>query len=186
MDNMNRTWTDVVNKALAALGRDLLPDLEQEGGDAQLAALMVPEAVSVCAGYYDWTFLRKVQRLTPDETPTGPFGYSFTLPSNAMRTVRIDTEGEDFFIMENKVCTSSPICTVTYQELPEGIVPSAPAWNAALVHYLTYLMAKSLTGNDNLVQQEYQLFMQWIDKARKDDRSWLPKGGAKWWGETDA
>lgn len=183
MDFYNRTWTDVVNKALASLGREMLQDIDQEGSDAELARLSLPEAVSICAGYFDWTFLRRQEALSPDNTTTGPFSYSYSLPSDAMRVTKVDTQEAEFFIMENKVCTDSEHCTVTYQALPEGVVTQAPFFTSAVVHYLTFLMAKSLTGNDALRQLEYQLWQEDILKAKRSDRAWLPKKGARWWTE---
>lgn len=183
MDFLNRTWTDVVNKALAALGRELIADMEQEGSDAEFARLFLPEAVSVCAGWFDWTFLRRSTSLAPDTVATGPFRYSYTLPSDAMRTTKVDVGEEEFFFMQNRVCTDSDTCRVTYQAIPSEPVANAPLWSAALVHYLTFLMGKSLTGNDALVQQEYNLFQACIEKARRDDRSWISRKGTTLWSE---
>lgn len=184
MNFATETWTAVANRALASLGREPLVDIDQEGSDAELVRQSLPEAVGVCAGWFDWSFLRTKAKLSKDASAyEEDFSYSYSLPSDAMRVQKIDTYGYGYMIYGNKICTESESCAVTYMKLPAGPIFSAPAWNAAVQHYLAFLLAKTLTGNEALMNMEYQLFNTWISNAMANDRAILEKTGEKWWGE---
>lgn len=184
MDFRNESWTTIANRALASIGRETLTDVESdEGSDAELVRQSLPEAVGVCAEWFDWSFLREQSLLRPDATPyDASYGFSYTFPAESVRTQGIELESR-YEILGGKICTDSPTCRVTYIRLPQEPVQGQPTWNTAVQHYLAFLLAKSLTGSDQIVSQEYQLFEKWIEKAMAHDRSYLRNKGERWWTE---
>lgn len=180
----NDQWTTVCNKALALLGRETLANYEtDESADAGLCRTFLPEAVGVASEYFDWTFLTRHQQISPDRQPSGPASYSFALPTDMARLSGVETEGAPFSIMSGKIHTDSPTCSVIYimqPSQPDGLPAS---FREAVIHYLAYLLAKPLSGNDALKNEELQLFNLWIEKAATDDRSWLSDRGEAWWTE---
>lgn len=177
-------WNNICNKALALLGRETLVNYEtDESADAELCRTFLPEAVGVAAEYFDWTFLTKHQELSPDTQSTGPASFSFTLPTDVARLSGVDTQGTSFSIMSGKVHSDSSSCTIIYIRQPSQPDGLPASFRQAVVHYLAYLLAKPLSGNDALKNEELQLFQLWIEKAATDDRSWLSDKGTAWWTE---
>lgn len=180
----NDQWNNICNKALALLGRETLANYEtDESADADLCRTFLPEAVGAAAEYFDWTFLTKWQSLSPDTQSTGPARYTYTLPEDMARLSGVDAGGVEFHIMSGKIHTDSASCTIRYIRRPSDPDGLPASFRQALVHYLAYLLAKPLSGNDALKQEEYQLWISWIEKAATDDRSWLSNRGEAWWTE---
>lgn len=180
----NDQWNDIVNRALALLGRETLANYEtDESADAGLARSFLSEAVSVCAEYFDWTFLRECTALSQDSHTSGPYNYAYTLPSDLSRLSGVDTEGAGFEILSGRIHTDSATCTIRWQRNPQTPAGLSASFKQAVCHYLAYLLAKPLSGNDSLKAEEYQLYLYWIDKAATDDRSWLSDNGEAWWTE---
>lgn len=180
----NDQWTTVCNMALSLLGRETLASFEtDESADAELCRTFLPEAVGVASEYFDWTFLSRHQTLSEDTQADGPARYAFTLPTDMARLSGVDAHGADFSIMSGKVFSDSPTCSVRYIRLPEQPDGLPPAFRQAIVHYLAYLLAKPLSGNDALRNEELQIYQYFIDKAATDDRSYLSDKGQAWWTE---
>ncbi len=179
-------WNTICSSALLALGREGLADYTtDESFDAGLCRTFLPEAVSTASSYFDWTFLRTYRALSYDTTvTTGPYIYAYSLPIDIARLTKVTTENDmPFMIVGHTIWTDSSTCSILYQALPDSPDTLPPAFLEAIAHYLAYLLARPLSGNDTLKQNELTLYQAKIEEAVNADRAWLYNKGETWWTE---
>ncbi len=179
-------WNTLCSGALLSLGREGLADYTTDDSvDAGLCRTFLPEAISVASSYFDWTFLRTFKTLSYDTTvTTGPYIYAYSIPLDSVRLTRVTTEGDvPFKIIGRTIWTDSRTCSVMYQALPYSPDVLPMPFLKAIEHYLAFLLARPLSGNDSLKQNELTLFQYWVEQAVNADRAWLYEKGETWWTE---
>ncbi len=177
-------WNTLCSGALTSLGREGTTNYLTDGtSDALLCRTFLPEAVAAASSYFDWTFLRKSKDLSYDTTvTTGPYHYAYALPVDMARLNKVETYNNlPFDIIGRTVWTDSESCSILYQALPTLPDTLPQSFLTAIEHYLTFLLAKPLSGNDSIKTQEWQLYQYWIEQAVNIDRAWLRNSGDKWW-----
>lgn len=180
------SWNTICSGALTTLGREGTTDyLTDETTDAELCKVFLPEAIAIASSYFDWTFLRKYQELSYDTTVTdGPYTYAYSIPVDNARLTKVETYSDlPFRIIGRTIWTDSSTCSIMYQALPTLPDTLPQAFLMAIQHYLAYLLAKPLSGNDSLRQSELQMYQYWIEQASNADRAWLYEKGETWWTE---
>ena len=138
------TQLGISNSALVKVGADRITDLAQNTKTAILLSTIFDSVRDEVLRSHPWRFAIKRATLTPTST-VPPFEYDFTydLPNDCLRIVRLDDEQIDWVIEARKLlCSENPINVVYIYQNDE---PST--WDTMFAEVMAWRLAAEISYN---------------------------------------
>jgi len=164
------TDVQICNLALARLGDSRITTLADATAQAQYCTLFYTQTVAELQAEFDWQFCRKQVNLTSATTPLGGYTYQYALPSDYIRSLRVENidESENFgqweilgsYLQTNFV---SPV-TLDYIANITDETKYPAIFTELLAVKLAGVLAMPLTGSKDLFKQTVELYMAMLGK----------------------
>lgn len=170
------SWVHICNIALSRIGTASISDLtDGSNQNAFYCNQLLPRAVEDVLGDYDWNCSRKRVSIAADsDAPAFGYDYQYTLPTDYLRIIEVDTGDEEYTIESGKILTDSETLNLIYIARPESPALLSSGVRNAIAKMLAFLLTTPFTSNENLavrVGNEAQIA---IERAKIADAQEYP------------
>ena len=174
------TNIEICNMALGYIAKTRITSLEDRTEEARMCKLYYDHLRKMLLRNYTWGFARRVAKLAKLDKKVLGFEHVYAYPAKCLATRFIynedgakikeyEREKYDVFILDNGVVALACDVEDAYAEYTQDVV-DADTFNVdfveALSRLLAYNICTSLTGNQNLAQEQYQIFQAMIANAK--------------------
>jgi hypothetical protein len=190
------TSTDICNLALAYLAKGRITSLTQNTEDARQCAMHYDHCRRLLLRSYRWGFARRIKKLALSASSVPGWEYVYGYPSSCLSVRFVFTEDgaerkemtkdeyEVAVVDGVKVlCTDVEEAWCEYTEDVTEVAKMTEEFVEALARYLAASMAVVLTGNDGMMNMNYQLMQTALAQAQTEaarEREQTPKWPTKY------
>ena len=173
------TSTDICNLALAYIAKGRITALTQETEEARQCAMHYDHCRRMLLRSYRWGFARRMEKLAVVSAKVPGWDYVYGYPSNCLsvRFVFAEDEAErkevnkdefDVAVVDSVkvLCTNVEEAWCEYTEDVTEVVKMTEEFVEALARYLAASMAMVITGNEGLMNLNYQLMQAALQQAQ--------------------
>lgn len=155
---------EIINTALARLGESPIQSLDEGTVAANMAKLLYPQARQDALREYSWAFATKHAVLVRYKEAPADFSYSYALPQDCLRVVRILSD-DPFVVRGDALCTNAPAVTLEYI----CDVDDETRFDSSFVKALSFKLASDLAipvkGSNELMANYANAFTDYIRTA---------------------
>jgi hypothetical protein len=180
-----KEWLNVANKALNLIGESPLQSLSGSSSNNESLNIQLPAAVEAVLSSYPFRCATRRTVLAPDADTVPAFGYaySFPLPENFARLVRVENN-KDFMLEGGSILSNDTPLAIVYVALPKDPHSLSHSVIEAISLTLAYKMAQTATANDSLLNRLRQDAALALVQAEKDDKAGHEQDSSMaWWGD---
>lgn len=180
---------NIYNAALAKIGSNRLEqlnDTDEPGAVGSLCRLLLPQVLELALDYAPWSFALSRAELheTSFKSRNGRFPYSFDLPDDLIRPVRLgaDDPGLPFIIEGRKLLSPVPQAELLYVKRLESPEHWTPTFTQAIVLGLASELCPALLNDlsrQQLYRQEFQAALAQAAAADLKRQKFQP-GQSEW------
>ena len=190
------TSTDICNLALAYLAKGRITSLTQNTEEARQCAMHYDHCRRLLLRSYRWGFARRIKKLALSASSVPGWEYVYGYPSSCLSVRFVFTEDgaerkemtkdeyEVAVVDGVKVlCTDVEEAWCEYTEDVTEVAKMTEEFVEALARYLAASMAVVLTGNEGMMNMNYQLMQTALAQAQTEaarDREQTPKWPTKY------
>lgn len=161
------TAISVCNTALAQLGGNLINSFTEGTTEATLCNTFWEQTRLTLLTQHPWNFaIERVELARNVGSPIFGYQYSFTLPTNCLRVLEVDLDG-DYKIEGRKILTDRTTCKIKYVK----DVTDVSTWSKGFVHTMTAAMRAHLAIQSPRAARKYQrqslLWSRHLSKRRR-------------------
>jgi len=190
------TSTDICNLALAYLAKGRITSLTQNTEEARQCAMHYDHCRRLLLRSYRWGFARRIKKLALSASTVPGWEYVYGYPSSCLSVRFVFTEDgaerkemtkdeyEVAVVDGVKVlCTDVEEAWCEYTEDVTEVAKMTEEFVEALARYLAASMAVVLTGNEGMMNMNYQLMQTALAQAQTEaarEREQTPKWPTKY------
>ncbi len=190
------TSTDICNLALAYLAKGRITSLTQNTEEARQCAMHYDHCRRLLLRSYRWGFARRIKKLALSASSVPGWEYVYGYPSSCLSVRFVFTEDgaerkemtkdeyEVAVVDGVKVlCTDVEEAWCEYTEDVTEVAKMTEEFVEALARYLAASMAVVLTGNEGMMNMNYQLMQTALASAQTEaarEREQTPKWPTKY------
>jgi len=190
------TSTDICNLALAYLAKGRITSLTQNTEEARQCAMHYDHCRRLLLRSYRWGFARRIKKLALSASSVPGWEYVYGYPSSCLSVRFVFTEDgaerkemtkdeyEVAVVDGVKVlCTDVEEAWCEYTEDVTEVAKMTEEFVEALARYLAASMAVVLTGNEGMMNMNYQLMQTALAQAQTEaarEREQTPKWPTKY------
>ena len=190
------TSTDICNLALAYLAKGRITSLTQNTEEARQCAMHYDHCRRLLLRSYRWGFARRIKKLALSASTVPVWEYVYGYPSSCLSVRFVFTEDgaerkemtkdeyEVAVVDGVKVlCTDVEEAWCEYTEDVTEVAKMTEEFVEALARYLAASMAVVLTGNEGMMNMNYQLMQTALAQAQTEaarEREQTPKWPTKY------
>lgn len=190
------TSTDICNLALAHLAKGRITSLTQNTEEARQCAMHYDHCRRLLLRSYRWGFARRIKKLALSASSVPGWEYVYGYPSSCLSVRFVFTEDgaerkemtkdeyEVAVVDGVKVlCTDVEEAWCEYTEDVTEVAKMTEEFVEALARYLAASMAVVLTGNEGMMNMNYQLMQTALAQAQTEaarEREQTPKWPTKY------
>lgn len=174
------TNTDICNMALGYIAKGRITSMEQTTEEARQCAMYYDICRKKLLRSYDWGFASRVKELAKTDRKYPGWDFCYGYPAKALEVKRIFCAEEprespdrvvEFEVVSLEddvkvIATDMEYAWAEYVSDLTQVEKFSPEFVSALSHLLASSIALQLTGNGQLKQAEYQLFIEDINAAK--------------------
>jgi len=173
------TSTDICNLALAYIAKGRITSLTQETEEARQCAMHYDHCRRMLLRSYRWGFARRMEKLAVVSATAPGWDFVYGYPSNCLsvRFVFAEDEAErkevnkdefDVAVVDSVkvLCTNVEEAWCEYTEDVTEVAKMTEEFVEALARYLAASMAMVITGNEGLMNLNYQLMQAALQQAQ--------------------
>lgn len=140
--------TEICNRALIRLGADTIVDInEQSSKEARLCNILYNQVRKELLRAHPWNFATKRAILAADvDGPEFEYTYSFTLPSDCLRTLKVNQYNSTYKIEAGKLLTDDESVELIYIYDVTDPTQFDSTFTSLLVLKLAMEMSYNITG----------------------------------------
>ena len=190
------TSTDICNLALAYLAKGRITSLTQNTEEARQCSMHYDHCRKMLLRSYRWGFARRTEKLALSASTIPGWEYVYGYPSNCL-SVRFlfDEDGAERKEVDKKeyevavvdgvqvLCSNVEEAWCEYTEDVAEVARMSEEFIEALARYLAASMAVVLTGNEGMMNLNYQLMQTALASAQTEaarEREQTPKWPTKY------
>lgn len=190
------TSTDICNLALAYLAKGRITSLTQNTEEARQCAMHYDHCRRLLLRSYRWGFARRIKKLALSASTVPGWEYVYGYPSSCLSVRFVFTEeGAERKEMTKDeyevavvdgvkvLCTDVEEAWCEYTEDVTEVAKMTEEFVEALARYLAASMAVVLTGNEGMMNMNYQLMQTALAQAQTEaarEREQTPKWPTKY------
>lgn len=186
--------TELLNEALTRVGQEPVNNItDTTSPTARLGNRLFNDAVRELARMHPWNFLMKRATLTANTTgPIAEFTYSYNLPTDCVRLVRVNGAQDDYVedihkVVGRTVETDADSVKIEYVAYTDDTSKFDPLFQAALVVLLASKLAsrigKDPARSQALIQEFEQVLLpraMHVDSNERKRRKMPPYRNSSW------
>lgn len=170
----------ICNVALAMIGEPAILSLTEDSKPGRACNLIYNDIREAVLRDHHWNFaMERVELAQMTSTPSWGYSYQYQLPSDCLKVVRMDPEGNDikFRIEGRKLLTDESSVYILYVKDVTDPTQFDPLFREALSNRLAAELAVSITGNLELSDYQRNLYTMKLNAARSvDAQEGTPEG----------
>ena len=173
------TSTDICNLALAYLAKGRITSLTQQTEEARQCAMHYDHCRRMLLRSYRWGFARRVEKLALSASKVPGWEYVYGYPSACLSVrfvfeedtaERREWNRDEYDVADvgsvKVICSNVADAWCEYTEDVAEVAKMTEEFIEALARYLAASMAMVVTGNDGLMQMNYQLMQAALQQAQ--------------------
>lgn len=173
----------ICNQALRSIGADEITSLDDNVETARVLTDIFTPIRNEVLSAHPWNFAIKRDGLTASTTPDWGYDYSYSLPSDYLRIIRMEDD-EEFKVEQDKLLTDEDEANVLYIAKITDSSKYTPWFVSALVSRLAAELAYSIVNNQQLARDKFEEYKEKLKLAKsiegqegttekEEDTSWL-------------
>lgn len=154
---MATSETEIANSALILVGADRINALSEDNQRARLCNEEYPKELRALLYSHPWNFaIKRVQLASVVAAPEFGYDRKFQIPSDCLRVLAIDSEGEKYEIENGYVHCNEATLKIKYISSSVTPIQFSMAFEDALAHRLAAKIAYALTQSSTLTDALYK------------------------------
>lgn len=162
---------EICANALRDLGEDPITSLTDDTERARLCNAVYASTRDAVLRAYPWNFAIARQTLAREQAaPAFEYAYQYTLPTDPYALKVLDLyEGDPWKIEGRKLLTDSDTAKIRYISRVTDTAQFDVLFTEALTARLSYRLAYPVTGNANLADMFWKIYIEKLREARSAD-----------------
>ena len=169
---------DICNYALLRIGGATIADLSEGSRASELCSIVYEQCRDQLLRAFPWNFARRVQSLADTNSPPTNWGYSYAMPSDCVRPLRIVIEGNRLPRVDEKIpyeVASNGTQRLIYADVESAEleytarVDDSNLWDASFINALSWLIASEiatpLTANPDYAKMAREAYTVTLGQA---------------------
>jgi len=168
---------DIANRALVKLGAEPLTSLSEDNDRAVSFNQLYDAVREATLEAYPWRFALKRAQLAQGATdPTWGWASAFPLPADLLKVESTDLDSSPWTVERGELYSDRSEMKIVYIFNVTDTNTFSPTYVEALSEHLASEMAIAVTGEANLKQFHWELYLAKIKEARtRDSQAGSPK-----------